>query len=195
MIKTISITAVTIALSVASYATCATHVDMGNHRITNVANPVNNNDVVNKRFFYATLKEGYIRDDANNIVHQISSGLMWQDDLIVQKHWLTAANYNAANYYYTSGDTATTYCSNLSLGGFSDWRLPSLEELKGIVRKSVSNPSISAVFQYTASSVYWSSTTYVGNASAAWVISFSQGTQGNGTKNSIFAVRCVRAGQ
>jgi hypothetical protein len=35
---------------------------------------------------------------------------------------------------------ATTYCSNLRLGGFSDWRQPTIDELQGIYDPSVDVP-------------------------------------------------------
>ena len=188
----------TMALGTGAYATCATTVDMGNHRITNVADPAADTDVVNKRFFYDTLKEGYIRDDVKEVVYQISSGLVWQDNAAaetVTKQWVTSANYNAGNYTDTSGDTAATYCTNLSLGGFSDWRLPTNEELLGIVKSDASFPSISSIFQHTRSSYYWSSTTDSSNASNAWSVYFNSGYQLTYNKSFGIYVRCVRAGQ
>lgn len=188
----------TMALGTGAYATCATNVDMGNHRITNVADPEADTDVVNKRFFYDTLKEGYVRDDVKEVVYQISSGLVWQDNAAaetVKKQWVTTANYNDGNYTDTSGDTATTYCTNLSLGGFSDWRLPTRDELYSIVKSDATDPSISAVFHYSASSTYWSSTTYAGLASGAWGVYFGNGGQYTYGKSNSSYVRCVRAGQ
>ena len=189
----------TVALGTGAYATCATNVDMGNHRITNVADPAADTDVVNKRFFYDTLKEGYIRDDVKEVVYQISSGLVWQDNIdvgTVTKQWVTTANYNAGNYDDTSGDTATTYCINLSLGGFSNWRLPTKEELHSIVKIDVTNPSISTVFQHTAfDETYWSSTTSTVDSSVAWIVYFGTGLYGGSGKSNSSYVRCVRARQ
>jgi len=192
-----------VALSTVVYATCASNVDMGNHRIVNVTDPIESTDVVNKRHLEAYLYEKmttgrFIRDNTKEIVFDFVSGLMWQDDVAAattQKQWVTTANYDAANYFNTSGDTATTYCTNLSLGGYTDWRLPSKEELFGIVKSTVSNPSISNIFQNTASSYYWSSTTLAYASYFAWYVYFYDGFQSNSNKSDNYYVRCVRAGQ
>jgi len=57
----------------------------------------------------------YTRDDANGIVTDNVTGLMWQDNESLNKQWVTQTNYDATNYSNTSGDTATTYCENLLL--------------------------------------------------------------------------------
>jgi len=191
-----------LALSTSAYATCANDVNMGGNTISNVADPVANTDVVNKRFLYDTLKEGYIRDDVKEVVASLRTGLMWQDDAAaetVKKQWLTDLNYyrcenEGTHCEDTAGDTAATYCTDLTLGGYSDWYLPNKEELLGIVKRSTS-PSISSVFQHTASNVYWSSTTVAGDSSNAWLVYFSNGDQYYNFKTFSYYVRCVRAGQ
>jgi len=191
-----------LALSTSAYATCASDVNMGGNTISNVADPVANTDVVNKRFLYDTLKEGYIRDDVKEVVTSLRTGLMWQDNTAaetVEKLWLTPLNYykcttNGTDCENTAGDTAATYCTNLTLGGYSDWYLPSKEELVGIVKGSTA-PTISSVFHHTASSDYWSSTTSAGNSSKAWGIYFNNGYQNRNPKAYSAYVRCVRAGQ
>jgi len=149
---------------------------------------------------YETMKNRYIRDASKEVVLDVTTNLMWQDDAAVadvanKKQWVTSANFNAGNYSNTSGDTATTYCTNLSLGGYTDWRLPSKDELSGIVKSTVNNPSISGVFQHTASNDYWSSTTCAGYSDLAWGVYFSNGYQDYYSKTSSYDVRCVRAGQ
>ncbi len=137
------------------------------------------------------------------IVTDHITGLQWQDDYsdnggeIVAKPWVTEANYNAGKYDDTSGDTASTYCANLSLGGYDDWRLPSVSELLSIVDNSKYSPAISSVFEKTttASHYYWSSTTYARFTYHAWYVYFYDGRTNNGSKGGSNGVRCVRAGQ
>ncbi len=147
-------------------------------------------------FYQKGTPPSYTRDNAKDIVIDHVTGLQWQDDpavATVTKPWLTAAN-NVAPYTDTTGDTATTYCSNLTLGGYSDWRLPTREELVSLSVYGQITPAIDATFQNTASSTYWSSTTYASSASNVWVVNFSTSSQINFIKSYGGKVRCVRAG-
>jgi hypothetical protein len=140
----------------------------------------------------------YTRDDAKEIVTDNVTGLMWQDNadvVSVEKPWITKANRDAGDYNDTSGDTATSYCSNLTLGGYSDWRLPASTELEGIVDYGRVDPSISPVFQNTGSYYYWSSTTHVNDSQYAWYVNFENGHICNRDKDRSDYVRCVRAGE
>ncbi len=137
----------------------------------------------------------YTRDDVNEIVTDNVTNLMWQDNESVQKKWVTQVNYDAGNYSDTSGDTATTYCTNLALGGHNDWRLPTIEELVYITDKGRVNPAIDPEFENVSSSVYWSSTTNVDYTGAAWDVYFNYGGDNHDYKHNAAYVRCVRDGQ
>ena len=151
-------------------------------------------------FYQKGVDPSYTRDDTTNIVEDHLTGLMWQDDAeakTITRPWVTQANYDAGNYADTSGETATTYCSTLTLGTHTDWRLPTVVELQSIVVDGKSSPTIdTTVFvNYTTSRYYWSSTTYASNTGYAWGVGFhSGGTNGNSKSYSRY-VRCVRAGQ
>ena len=128
----------------------------------------------------AMLFAGFTRN--GNIVTDTTTGLQWQDNTeakTVTKTWIEAINY----------------CENLTLGGYNDWRLPNINELKSIVDRSKSNPAIVDTFINVVSSVYWSSTTIVEYKGNAWVVNFDDGNVHNGYKYSRPYVRCVRAGQ
>ena len=161
-------------------------------------------------FYQKGIAPSYTRDDANNIVTDHITGLQWQDDAnvsTVTKLWLTQTNYDicrgqngqtqdTSKCTDTSGDTAVTYCSSLTLGGFADWRLPSIDELMYIADRSKRNPAIdTSYFTNVVSSYYWSSTTVVGYEYDAWRVYFGGGYDGWSYKSNSRYVRCVRDGQ
>ena len=109
------------------------------------------------------------------------TGLIWQkedDDII--RDW----------------DDANTYCIDLALAGYTDWRLPSKKELMSIVDYNTYSPSIDTTyFPGTNADTYWASTTYPNDSSVAWSVSFHYGNVWANSKSTTgYYVRCVRAG-
>ncbi len=147
----------------------------------------------------------YTRDDAKEIVTDHVTGLMWQDDADaknVKKQWLTDANYatckddnTSAACSDTTGDvTIATYCAALDLGGYTNWRVPTADELAGILDHGRSDPSIDPTFQNTRASYYWSATDHVSRTSA-WHVGFTDGKVQYSClygKSRNWHVRCVR---
>jgi len=67
-----------------------------------------------------------LRDDQIEVVYDNLTGLVWQDNqefVAISKSWADAINY----------------CSNLSLAGYTDWRLPSAREIGSIIFYTSSN--------------------------------------------------------
>ena len=97
------------------------------------------------------------------------------------------------------GDTYTwkdalAYCESLTLGGYRDWRLPNIRELKSVVKRDSYNPAIDASVFECRSSYYWSSTACADNPDGARDIFFYDGTDYWGGKSFPRYVRCVRGG-
>lgn len=90
-------------------------------------------------------------------------------------------------------EDAITLCEGLSLGGYSDWRLPNVKELRSIVDSGTYAPATyTRYFPNTRSDSYWSSTTSVENPDAAWRVNFWHGEVDSSYKGNAFFVRCVR---
>ena len=90
----------------------------------------------------------------------------------------------------TTSGTAADICANLSLGGYSDWYLPSKDELNEMYL-NIANGSLLGNVGGLNFSYYWSSTEIDSND--VWVQFFQTLYQSNHTKNSTYYVRAVRA--
>ncbi|MFO7728089.1 MAG: DUF1566 domain-containing protein [Desulfonatronovibrio sp.] len=113
-------------------------------------------------------------DNGDGTVTDNGSGLMWQKATAGEMEW----------------HQAMSYASSLSLGGHSDWGLPSKDELKGLYNSECKK------LMDVRSSDYWSSTTYSSQYStSARRVNFNSGNVYYGAKSSSYYVRAVRAGQ
>ena len=127
----------------------------------------------------AFLYGNFTRDNATQVVTDSTTGLQWQDNVNITKTWTQAIDY----------------CEALTLGGYSDWRLPNFNELYFIADRSKRNPAIDSAFQNVVSDGYWSSSTVVGDEDSAWGVDFDNGDDDWDRKSNSYYVRCVRDGQ
>lgn len=125
-------------------------------------------------------------DNGNGTVTDNNTGLMWQKCSVGQNNDATCSGSAVPyNWYKASGTYDATYnpssedvCGSLSLGGYTDWRLPSKKELMSIVDYSIPapGPTINTTyFPNTVQFLYWSSTTNANNPNNAWVVYFGHG--------------------
>lgn len=86
--------------------------------------------------------------------------------------------------------------SNRLCGG-TDWRLPTGNELSGLVHAGLSSgPMIdNAWFPNTANASYWAGENSASGASNAWFVAFNSGVLATSSKDSSRHVRLVRGGQ
>jgi len=178
------------ALSMGAWAECSADVDMGGHKVTTSATEFADNELVSKAYVMGLINTAladnashiYIRDMYLPIVTDYGTGLTWQD-----------SKDSDDSTKLLSWDSAKSYCSNLGLADVNDWRLPTLSELKGVVKQDNDTPKISSIFHNKNGSFYWSSTP--NNDSDAWGVLFYSGNQAVHDKGGSYYVRCVRGGE
>lgn len=77
--------------------------------------------------------------------------------------------------------------------GFTDWRLPTADELNGIVDAGVTTaPTIRPQFANQAAAAYWTVSPKAGDSLGAWAVDFNSGAVGALAKSSANRVRLVR---
>ncbi len=115
---------------------------------------------------------------AADTVLDTRTGLMWQRAVPLDRFtWVEA----------------TAYAKSLRLGGHTDWRLPTKEELESIVVKGRGAPAIDTVaFPNTPGAFFWSSSPDANTTDYAWGVSFYDGYTFNDYTTNNGRVRCVR---
>jgi len=136
-------------------------------------------------------------DNADGTVTHTPTGLMWQRCAVGQT--LNAAGRCAGIARTYTWDQVKTVSSRLS--GYTDWRLPTEDELISLVDYKTLMPALNArIFPdtplglYGESSNFWSASTFVGPSDCSWMVTFSHGVVGAacGNPGGAFQVRLVR---
>lgn len=125
-------------------------------------------------YYQAGSKRNYTRN--GDIVIDHTSSLMWQDDTSsgVSQSWVNA----------------TDRCGYFNLGGYEDWRLPTIMELETMLDLGNSD-LLSDIFQNGHIYQYWSSQVSIGYAWYIRIISGQYGTY-NQLASDYVGTRCVR---
>ena len=127
----------------------------------------------------------------NSMVTDIQTAFQWQDQEYSQDEIDGYVNGNSINKV-ENFENAITYCDNLVLDGYSDWRLANFNELYTLVERNISNPALNSTFQYTPNGKYWSSTTVESNNDKGWIIDIEYGNSEWLDKTTTAYVRCIR---
>lgn len=119
-------------------------------------------------------------DNGDGSVTDNTTGLIWQQTAASNMTWAQALSY----------------CAALNVGGHTDWRLPSVKELRSLADNSRINPAIDTTyFPNAPASWYWSGTTGAYQTSHAWIVNFYFGDVDDYTKTNTYCVRAVRGGE
>ena len=113
-----------------------------------------------------------------NLVKDNFTGLLWQ----------------AIPYTDTlSWENALRYADTLTLGGYSDWRLPNIKEIRSLNNEKQINPSFDTTFfKIVNNKKYWSSTTLPNHSNEGWYLNTRYGITSYDLKTVRNYVMCVR---
>lgn len=138
------------------------------------------------------------------------TGLIWEvkqntvdslQDNLAFYYWYSSSTENnggspGVNYSVLNTEQHTVNVNNKKLCGFSDWRLPSRNELRSIVDYGAFAPAIDTnYFPNTMGNFYWTSDTDPANPTIAWIVNFEFGQDDAADKTLDFHVRLVSSGQ
>ena len=98
------------------------------------------------------------------------------------------ANRDCDTQGYTQDVNTTALC------GFSDWRMPTREELRSIVDYEVGLPAIDTAFFPNTGAFFWSASGFTGSSIFAWLLNFISGNDDLNDKDVARQIRLVRGG-
>lgn len=85
-------------------------------------------------------------------------------------------------------DKVSDKLNNQKFGGFEDWRIPTIDELKTILSKEIRANLGDSINDGS----YWSSTTVSNNTRSAWIVNFNIDKVTYSDKKSNHYICCVR---
>jgi len=128
-------------------------------------------------------------DNGNGTMTDTATGLTWMRCSVGQNWSAGTCDGTASSHTLSAARLMTA-----TFAGQSDWRLPTIRELHGIVDRLAFSPAIDkTAFPNAPSSYYWSTSAYAGNASYGWCVDFFSGyTTAYCEQSELGHVRLVR---
>ncbi|MEJ2418386.1 MAG: DUF1566 domain-containing protein [Exilibacterium sp.] len=138
--------------------------------------------------------EGLV-DNGNGTITDQLTGLMWQQEEFGRPAQGSVCEEIVGYIDHVPWETALTYCQDLQLGGYSNWRLPNIKELESITDERGLQTSFNTTFFPHACGNYWSSTSFIVDSGYAYYYENQTGQFKFTSKNDTLEVKCVRGGQ
>ncbi len=112
-------------------------------------------------------------DHGDGTVTDLRTNLMW----VKAPHGL-AGNSTAVFWTWQNGMDFCNGVANSNFAGYNDWRMPNVLELQSLIDYgSIASPALPSghPFEVFTGILYWTSTTFAHNTSAAWRVELSSG--------------------
>lgn len=141
------------------------------------------NETPDSRYIYSV--EGTVTDKDTGLMWQrCSYGQEWNTDLLSCEGFASTMSWQSA----------LEVPASLVEPKYTNWRLPSINELRTIAAYDKSNPAINttAFPNSPETGVYWSSSPDVNASNKSWGFSFAQGNDTMAARYSTYGVRLVR---
>ena len=144
----------------------------------------------------ASTPDSQLVDNSNGTVTDSATGLMWKKCL----EGFSGDNCESGTPDYLTWQKALQQPSAVNnsggFAGYTDWRLPNINELVSLVEEQCSDPAINLNrFPNTPSSLVWSGSPLADYSGYAWFVFFFNGFSYANDRNNYYAVRLVRGGQ
>ncbi len=117
----------------------------------------------------------FVRDDLRSLVIDKEHGKMYTDGKPVAKR---------------SYKQAEQYCRSLKYAGFSDWRLPSKEEMVSLLNNKRRDVTVKQAFRNVLPEIYWTST--AASHGRIWYVDFDLGRYSKRKPREDYRLLCVR---
>ncbi len=201
------------------------NLNMTDQNITNVPTPIADNHAVNNEYIEKLVDElyegtnlsvavpakctggqipGYTPVPGEDLYNNMQWGVDWETntrftvdstgsnvyDNLTGLMWTKNADIKSTN-----GADAITYCNTLVYGGYSDWRLPNVNELLSLIDLS-QRPAVpdGHPFSDVLPVPYWSITPDASDSGKAWLVDFRYGRTASSVKTMGSPVLPVRSG-
>ena len=170
---------------------------------------------------YPVENDFYVRCiSALKIVEQRIEEEQQQEKIKAEQAKFAHLEWSDKSSHSMNWNSAEEYCKNLPEGGHSDWRLPTISELRSLIRicsktqiggqcnvtddclssgdckndacRGCSDGSSGKYSRFCDNGRFWSSSAKSNNTNDAWIVDFVDGSVGYGHKAYNDYVRCVR---
>ncbi len=144
----------------------------------------------------ASTPDNQLIDNGDGSVTDSKTGLMWKKCLEGVSGASCETGSPSSFTWQAALQQPEIVISEGGFAGYTDWRLPNINELVSIIEEQCFEPAINLNrFPNTPNSYAWSGSPYVDSSNiSAWIVNLGYGGSGIRNRSDNYAVRLVRGG-